>query len=1672
IEGIDTWSPVENTGWSEETYLSDGADEGQRIGGNIIEPGDTVTLSKTIQVSTAENADGAAVSLGISFNSITDKPIVTYEYVEDTSELDLPESGAPDVSEVTQTGSSIYAGDSLRAGIFAGTAEGTISDSRQDIDLNVSASENISNDAVVEAGGVAGQVASDVSWANLYIKGNISGENGADTGLVAGAASEGVSAYIASSIVETASEESELGAVSGEVLIGAGAEPDSGWSGWKTYSYYVSAEESEDAFDLGWLVKDGTEVFSVTDPQNLDNNTVNLQVAEPVTGMDLSYRTVYRARRQVEDRQRQSYYAEGTSGNTWDLGNSGYYEAVHAYATDGYYHYVQDFAGEGGSYTTVYPYTGTAPGFTAGSSIWSVVRANDGSLNDYIRLRLSADLQGTVVIYDGDSAEQMSAVNNSVDFPFTGAEIQVTAVPTLDGKIYEEIVSETYTVEDKELLPAPGITSATYYEADGNRIESEFQEGASYEAGTTMNLEDTVAGCTYAYYISAQGPDAAGVEWENGATKDADAFDSIYGAVWEECRVSFQIPENLEGDNYLYMRVTRDNYPDTIYSFGRFTVASPAQGTPRLYYDYNEGSGTEITDRQVAEGDILVFELDGSAELIEVEYVISSSQLTGGSLYGAQWQDYSGPVAIPESGNTASCYIYARMKNEDGTVYGPITEEVYTYVGDSGIAEASPRTGTVAATGDVSGTSVASGSVVYLDASVENARILYLVSMSSSDNISLERVNGSVSGLTEDGHYFKIGNRWYYTPQDGVEVYEDDTLVLYNDTDEAVTQYVHTLVLADGAAPGDCVSYIYSVQTTDQVSAPESTLPTRYYPGGADAAVAQVEKDTYISFTSLTPGAELYYVIGNGTVSDHEDETTGTRLYNSNTGILVDAEYGSQFVVSIKAVRWNADRTRKEMKDSETVQFVFEVAEQALAQAPTATPLTTSETPATVIPGDKILLSTTTRGASIYYTTDGSAPQVTQAADGSWQASGNSTQLYDAGTGITMPEDGSGFFTVRAVAVHPNLGASPEAQFIYAFPDSVQSPYVNIPSGSVDEGTEIILRNRTEDAVIYYTVSRDGSTPEDPTISSAVFEESQPIVVQGTTIIKAFAVKDGVNSAVVTFTYHTMEQLAAPEASIASGAMVSRGTRLTLSAADGAAIYYTADGSDPLDASNSAVIAGNSLILDGSPGDQITIRAYARMEGQSASEVVTFTYQISQSVSGVTADVASGTEVSNGSKVNLMTDVTDAEIYYTTDGSSPADYGIAGTVVTVDGTAGSMFTIKAVAVVNGEAGTVATFTYRIKEKPTAPNASPSGGVLTVATRVTLSSSADNIYYTTDGTTPTQSSSLYTEPILINRTTELKAVAVSEDGEVSDVAVFQYTAAQKASAPTASQEDGALLDPGTVLVLSTETADAEIYYSTDGTEPTLDNLEEMLLFTEDGITVNRTVTIKAVAYREDLQLSDVSEYNYMVETIPAVEIKREEEERLAAEGLHDTDTSGLVRAEDYESSISRDRVLEEDVYNTVVSSGSDSIPDTAVLVTEETDYSSAALNNVKQMFGDDYTILDSYDIYLMQGGTVIQPRGEVEVGVPVPEGYENAAVTLIRIDSENVITTLDTRRSGGMIYAQTDHFSHYAVVGLEDPDSASDSFDYLLILEVISGITAILGIGYLIRQKWKKYRSTR
>ena len=74
-----------------------------------------------------------------------------------------------------------------------------------------------------------------------------------------------------------------------------------------------------------------------------------------------------------------------------------------------------------------------------------------------------------------------------------------------------------------------------------------------------------------------------------------------------------------------------------------------------------------------------------------------------------------------------------------------------------------------------------------------------------------------------------------------------------------------------------------------------------------------------------------------------------------------------------------------------------------------------------------------------------------------------------------------------------------------------------------------------------------------------------------------------------------------------------------------------------------------------------------------------------------------------------------------------------------------------------------------------PKFSPDGGVYTSTQNVTISTETDGatIYYTTDGSTPTNESTVYGSPISVSATATLKAIAVKDGSYDSSVATASY-----------------------------------------------------------------------------------------------------------------------------------------------------------------------------------------------------------------------------------------------------------------------------------------------------------
>ncbi len=89
-----------------------------------------------------------------------------------------------------------------------------------------------------------------------------------------------------------------------------------------------------------------------------------------------------------------------------------------------------------------------------------------------------------------------------------------------------------------------------------------------------------------------------------------------------------------------------------------------------------------------------------------------------------------------------------------------------------------------------------------------------------------------------------------------------------------------------------------------------------------------------------------------------------------------------------------------------------------------------------------------------------------------------------------------------------------------------------------------------------------------------------------------------------------------------------------------------------------------------------------------------------------------------------------------------------------------------------------------------PKFSPSGGTYSEPQTVSLTCGTDGatIYYTTDGSEPTDASTVYTESISISETTTLRAIAIKEETR-SDIATATYTIKEETMEGNANPEDG-------------------------------------------------------------------------------------------------------------------------------------------------------------------------------------------------------------------------------------------------------------------------------------------
>lgn len=156
---------------------------------------------------------------------------------------------------------------------------------------------------------------------------------------------------------------------------------------------------------------------------------------------------------------------------------------------------------------------------------------------------------------------------------------------------------------------------------------------------------------------------------------------------------------------------------------------------------------------------------------------------------------------------------------------------------------------------------------------------------------------------------------------------------------------------------------------------------------------------------------------------------------------------------------------------------------------------------------------------------------------------------------------------------------------------------------------------------------------------------------------------------------------------------------------------------------------------------------------------------------------------------------------------------------------------------------------------------PSSGAVVSGQEISITCPTDgaSIYYTTDGTDPSSSSTLYnpaSKPTVTTAST-IKAIGIKDGLTNSAVAEASYTIAAPCATPSFSVAEGEV-EKGTPVTITCATDGATIYYTTDGTEPTTSSSTY-----ESPLTINNSQTIKAFAAKEGLANSEVASVVYSV-----------------------------------------------------------------------------------------------------------------------------------------------------------------------------------------------------------------
>lgn len=300
-------------------------------------------------------------------------------------------------------------------------------------------------------------------------------------------------------------------------------------------------------------------------------------------------------------------------------------------------------------------------------------------------------------------------------------------------------------------------------------------------------------------------------------------------------------------------------------------------------------------------------------------------------------------------------------------------------------------------------------------------------------------------------------------------------------------------------------------------------------------------------------------------------------------------------------------------------------------------------------------------------------------------------------------------------------------------------------------------------------------------------------------------------------------------------------------------IYYTLDGTNPTPEDFLYTTPFNILA-------NTVVKTRVFSEIATPSVIFTNTYEILPYE--VIFEPESG-NYTGAIPVSLFPNFLGGQIRFTIDGSTPT---IESPLYTTQLNINQIRTVKAIAGSGEFFGPVFEQTYNIKalspEFDTTPGVYLTSKTVVITNPNTANGFSGTIYYTLDGSTPTTSSLVYSDPLEITESTVIKAI-VGAIGQFINSDVAEINVQIQCAAPTISP-DGGVFEDSQEVTITTNEPDGVTYYTTDGSEPT----ESSTLYSVP-FTITATTDVKAKTFRSGTTPSETVTTPFTKAFVPAL-----------------------------------------------------------------------------------------------------------------------------------------------------------------------------------------------------------